>query len=251
MMRRRATEAKNILLKLVCAVDSYKIRLIEKAVFSYAVKHLVCSDLDRIRLATIFPSSDIVVVPNGIDCSKIILDRAPVLKSLLFIGGLDWYPNVDAIRYFLNEIWPLLSIEFPDLTFDIVGKCPPSDLVSRYQHDRRIKFHGFVNDISDFYRKSWIYVCPIMDGGGTKLKVLDAMANGVLLIAHPVAMEGIDAEPGTHYFPVTTVNDYIEIIQKLSAEKEADIHDMESAARALILSKYNYEKIGLTLAESY
>jgi glycosyltransferase involved in cell wall biosynthesis len=252
MMDRRAKETSNLLLKIICKLDSIKIRLMESKISSQTAKHLVCSELDRQRLLAVFPKSDVVVVPNGIDCSKINYERDPRAYKLLFIGGLDWYPNVDAIRYFLKNIWPSLIKEFPGLSIDIVGKCPPSDLIAYYKNDKSVCFHGFVNDIRVFYKENWVYVCPIMDGGGTKLKVLDAMANGILLMANPVAMEGIDAKPGVHYFPAVSAGDYLEVFRQLSSSgNKALIDSMESAARELIINKYNYEKIGITLMQSY
>lgn len=251
MMARRAKESKGIVLSAICFFDSLKIRSLEKKISSYAVRHLVCSELDKERLNGIFPNSDIMVVPNGIDCSKSAYERTPFGHRLLFIGGLDWYPNADAIRFFLKSIWPLLSKEFPELYFDIVGKCPPADIVSLCHEEKNVMLHGFVNDISGFYKSGWIYVCPIMDGGGTKLKVLDAMANGIPLIAHPVAMEGIEADPGVHYFCAITAQDYIDVIKKISCSERAMIANVEIAARNLIFEKYNYDTIGKILSNAY
>lgn len=251
MMMRRAKESPNLILKAICYWDAFKIRLMENRVFPLVKSHLVCSDLDKDRFKKVFPTANVSVVPNGIDCSLPISNRVPVYGRLLFIGGLDWYPNADAMRFFLRDVWPKLIESFPDISLDIVGKCPPADLVAIAQQYKNVTLHGFVDDISLFYRSAWIYICPIMDGGGTKLKVLDAMANKTILIAHPVAMEGIDAVPGVHYISATYVQDFLGAIASISNMSNVQISAIEHASRELILQKYDYEKIGKALSCVY
>lgn len=251
MMIRRGKEASTFLLKIICYWDALKIRAMERKLFPIVKTHLVCSDLDKRRFLHIFPDAKIFVVPNGIDCSLPVGDRSPKIGRLLFIGGLDWYPNADAMRFFLKKVWPDLVKLMPTASLDIIGKCPPADLVSLASEETNVKLHGFVDDISNFYSEGWIYICPIMDGGGTKLKVLDAMANKILLVAHPVAVEGIDATPNIHYISASNVQEFISAILSVSEMPRARIEFMESASRDLILEKYDYEKIGRVLSESY
>lgn len=251
MMLRRAKEASNLLLKAICYFDGLKIRMLERRLFVKVKNHLVCSDLDKARFLNIFPNANIFVVPNGIDCSLPVANRDPSHGKLLFIGGLDWYPNADAMRFFLKSVWSELIKVLPEATLDIVGKCPPPDLSEIASQYENVTLHGFVDDISVFYKEAWIYVCPIMDGGGTKLKVLDAMANGVLLVAHPIAMEGIDAVPDEHYKSAESAQEFVTVIQSLSNATSASIGSIESAAKELILEKYDYEKIGRTLSSAY
>ncbi|WP_082191576.1 glycosyltransferase [Cellvibrio sp. pealriver] len=251
MMLRRAREASNFLLKTICYLDGFKIRMLEKKLFSKVKNHLVCSDLDKMRFLSLFQGANIFVVPNGIDCTLPSIDRSPVHGKLLFIGGLDWYPNSDAMRFFLKSVWPDLNKIMPEVTLDIVGKCPPSDLIEIASAYTNVKLHGFVDDISGFYKEAWIYICPIMDGGGTKLKVLDAMANGVLLVAHPIAMEGIDAVPDEHFKLADSAHEFVAAISAIKNTTANQIKSIEHAAKTLIQEKYDYEKIGKVLSSAY
>jgi glycosyltransferase involved in cell wall biosynthesis len=250
MMKRRAKEQKNIFLKLICHLDALKIKEMERRSSSFVSMHLVCSDLDGERFKTLFPFAKTITIANGIDCSTVVAKRHPDNKSLLFIGGLDWYPNADAVRFLLNEVWPEIIKIAPFLRLDIVGKNPPPDIFVSAIRYKNVSLHGFVNDIAPFYESSWLYICPIKDGGGTKLKVLDAMANGLPLLAHPIAMEGIDAEMNKHYFSAETVNEFVTAVLNC-VNDNIRLELVGQCAKELIHQKYNFNQIGLKLASVY
>jgi len=251
MMYRRAQEKNNLLMKFVCYLDAWKIKNLERKACSVISTHIVCSDLDADRLADLFPGVTTTTIPNGIDCSTVIEKRNSDRKSLLFIGGLDWYPNADAINFLLTQVWPKVNERNPLLCLDIIGKNPSSgikELAGKYSN---VRLHGFVNDIAPYYESAWLYICPIKDGGGTKLKVLDAMANGVPLIAHPVAMEGIDAIPGEHYYQASTALDFVNTIFDLYSKSSEVSEKIGANGKELIISKYDYKSIGEKLANIY
>lgn len=250
MMYRRAKEQNSILMKLVCYLDAWKIENLERYACKIISVHIVCSDLDGHRLKALYPSIDTITIPNGIDCSAVIDNRQPDGKSLLFIGGLDWYPNADAIRFLLTKIWPRINESNSSLNLDIIGKNPPSDIRDLANQYNNVRLHGFVDDIAPYYRKAWLYVCPIKDGGGTKLKVLDAMANGVPLVAHPIAMEGIEAEIDKHYLCATRPHDFVDVVLAAALNPEA-IEIIGAQAKHFIFDHYNYESIGLKLSNIY
>jgi glycosyltransferase involved in cell wall biosynthesis len=252
MMYRRAKETNNLAIKIICYLDAYKIKKLELRISKNTSYHLVCSDLDGERLKNLLPKgAHIATIANGIDMSVSQSGRAPDGKSLLFIGGLDWYPNTDAMRFLLNEVWPTLSKKIPDIRLDIIGKCPPEDIIKTCKKYKNITLHGFVDDISSFYRNNWIYICPIRDGGGTKLKVLDAMANGIPLIAHPIAVEGIEAANNVHFLSAANAQDFIETIVDLKVSDQQVLTILSQNARQLMLEKYNYVDIGKRLAAIY
>lgn len=251
MMYRRAREQKNILMKLICYLDAWKIQKLEKYACATINAHIVCSDLDGARLEELYPAIKTITIPNGIDCSSVVNNRHPDGESLLFIGGLDWYPNTDAVRFLLNHVWPKISEKNKNLKLDIIGKNPPSDVRELASQFINVKLHGFVDDIEPYYERAWLYICPIKDGGGTKLKVLDALAHGVPLIAHPVAMEGIDAVSGVHYFQASAEQDFVDLIFDLHSKSPDFLHKVGLNGKDLIFSKYDYDCIGKNLAKIY
>jgi polysaccharide biosynthesis protein PslH len=134
------------------------------------------------------------VTPIGIACERyapINIDGKTPL-SLSFIGSLDWMPNQDGLRWFLDEVWqPLLAPEFPDLTFHIAGRTAPMWL--RQINMERVHFHGEVASATDFLRQHTLMAVPLLSGGGMRAKILEGMALGQVVLSTQVGMEGIPA----------------------------------------------------------
>ena len=131
-----------------------------------------------------------MVVPNGTDIEYFTPRSDPGGTTLLFCGGLDWYPNVSAVRFLFDEIWPRLVYELTNVEIYIVGRNPPNWLRQLSLKDNRIHVIGFVEDPRPYFRKATAYVCPIKDGGGTRLKILDALAMGVPFLVRPLLVQG-------------------------------------------------------------
>ncbi|MEY3050728.1 MAG: hypothetical protein RLY31_513 [Bacteroidota bacterium] len=114
--------------------------------------------------------------------------------SVCFIGTLDWQPNKSGIFWFLDTIWPLVSERFPHATFHLAGKNMPSQLLNRKQ--RNVVIHGEVPDAKAFINHSPILVAPLLSGSGIKIKILEAMALGRVVITTDIGAEGIAAQKG-------------------------------------------------------
>src|SRR5690606_1296543 len=136
------------------------------------------------------------------------------------------------------------------LKLNIIGKNPPADIRKLAVKYVNVHLHGFVDDIVPFYEGASLYICPIKDGGGTKLKVLDAMAHGLPLLAHPVAMEGIDAIDRQHYYQAERGEEFVKLIIDLFHGVE-DIELVGRRAKIKIYESYDYLAIGLKLCEIY
>jgi glycosyltransferase involved in cell wall biosynthesis len=167
---------------------------------------------------------------------------------MVSIARLSWK---NGISFLLSKVWPIINERNANLTLDIIGKNPSSAIKELAGQFNNVKLHGFVDDIAPYYEKAWLYVCPIRDGGGTKLKVLDALAHGVPLVAHPVAMEGIDAISGVHYFQASTAQDFVNLILDLNSKSPDVLHEVGLNGKELIFSKYDYSRIGTKLAKIY
>lgn len=249
MMLRRSTQEKNLLKRWYFGQEARRLLAFEKRVLRRFSTHITCSRDDCERLLEIDPTLDASVVPNGIAMQSAPAARNPTQPpQLLFIGGLDWYPNQDAVHYIIDSLWDKIKAAIPGVQMHIVGKNPSPKIRETAARDPQFKVHGFVDDISSFYANALAYLCPIRDGGGTKLKVLDALAHRLPVVAHPLACEGIEAVDGEHVLLAQTPDEFVAQILKLTdpALNEAmGIKDEE-----LIAQKYDFAAIGLQFSDT-
>lgn len=245
MMYRRASKERNIFKKIYFYQEAYKLRMYEKNQVSRFDVNVTCSVLDSQRLEVISPGITTYVIPNGVDTDFFSPDPASVADpyALVFIGGMSWYPNREAMLFFARQVWPLLKQRIPNIHMHVVGEMPPQDILDLSKHDDHYHVHGFVDDVKSLFNKSGIYVCPISDGGGTKLKILDALAMGKPIVAHPVACEGIDVVDGENVLFAETPEEYVRNITRL-IEDDGMRDAFSKNSRQLILDRYSYHVIG-------
>jgi glycosyltransferase involved in cell wall biosynthesis len=251
MMIRRAKNATNIIKRAYYYQEGMRLRWYEKKVCPRFDVNITCSKLDSERLRGIVPNVEVAEVPNGVDIEYFSPRTATVKPhSLVFAGNMTWYPNQDAMRFFVELIWPLLKSRIPDVSMDIIGANSPERLSAYTDVDPRLRIHGFVKDVRPFLAESQVYICPIRDGGGTKLKILDALAMGKAIVAHPIACEGINVTSGRNIMFATSPAGFATAVQGLF-EDPVRRSKMEISARELAVTEYSYESIGRKLAELY
>jgi glycosyltransferase involved in cell wall biosynthesis len=166
----------------------------------------------------------------------------------VFVGGMDLYANRSAVQLLVGEIWPRLASD-PSWRLIIVGRNPIPELLEAAR-DPRVSAPGFVNDVRPYVAAAGIYVCPIRDGGGTRLKVLDALAMGKALIATRLAVEGIEVEDGVHYLSAETVDDFVAQIRRVAAQSDLR-KALGREGRAFVEARYGWESIGKRLLDAY
>ena len=152
--------------------------------------------------------------------------------------------------FFAQDVWPKLKKNNPDLIMDVVGKNPPKELTMLASRDSKFRVHGFVDDVRTYLAQASIYVCPIRDGGGTKLKLLDAFAMGKAVIAHPAACEGIDVTENINVMIADTAEGFLEKIEYLLNNNDVR-QSLGKSARKLVESKYSFVEIGNKLSQDY
>lgn len=253
MLERRAQMAKWPF-KTYLKIQANKLYKLERKASQIAEMNITCSTLDGDRLKE-HGKIKVVTIPNGVDLDYFTRRKDYDLskgKELIFAGGLDWYPNRDAMVFFSEKIWPLLNQKKSDKPFKmtVVGKGVIPSLNELSNKDSNLKVAGFVDDVRDYLEDAGIYVCPIKDGGGTKLKVLDALAMGVPLVAHPISCEGIDVTNGKDVIFAESPQEFAEAIMSLS-DDELLRKDLSQNGRLLIEELYSYKKIGVKMIEQY
>jgi glycosyltransferase involved in cell wall biosynthesis len=251
MMFRRALKERNPFLKSYFFQEGFKLRFSERKYCPQFSLNVTCSELDSHRMLQRYPDLKTSVIPNGVDVEffKPSFSKSSN-NSLIFAGDLSWYPNREAMLYFANKIWPLLKTRIPDIQMTVIGKNPPKALLKLSLTDKNFMVTGFVGDVRPFISQASVYVCPIMNGGGTKLKIIDALAMGKAIVAHPIACEGIDVTDGKDVLFATTPESFTSKICSLL--DNVDKRDsMGHNGRMLAEQVYTYERIGQKLNNEF
>lgn len=247
MLLRRASKEGSWVRKLYFWQEGKRLARYEQRVAGAFSGHITCSDLDSVRLQELVPGVHPVSIPNGVDVGYFMPLRMPTRRhSLIFVSSLTWYPNVDAVLFLLREIWPLLKSQLPTATLDVVGAGAPRSVTELAERLEGVTLHGFVPDIRPLVDTAAIFICPIRDGGGTKLKVLDAFSMAKCVVAHPIACEGIDVEDGTNVVLAETAAEFVQRVIPL-LDDDALRAKIGDAARELAVARYAFDAIGRRL----
>ncbi|MDM8532214.1 glycosyltransferase family 4 protein [Anaerolineales bacterium HSG25] len=156
----------------------------------------VVSEEEQKRIQEISPTyQSIGVIPNGVDVAHYSGDFGPPKpNTLVYSGALSYHANFDAMQFFIGEILPLIQAECPDVKLAITGKRDPS-LAKKLPKNEAVTFTGYLDDIRPTIAQSWISIVPLRLGGGTRLKILEAMAAGTPVVSTSKGAEGLDLTP--------------------------------------------------------
>jgi glycosyltransferase involved in cell wall biosynthesis len=168
----------------------------ERAAVALAVKTFVCSKIDNAYLARKFRSSRIHTIPNAVDFPAGQRPQ-PGGNTVLFVGLLSYAPNNAAVRLLINDIWPRISRRKPDARLVIVG-AGAETIEGRERCPSSVHFAGFAPDLRRYYEEALIMCCPIMVGGGTRIKLIEAAAYGKAIVSTTVGAEGLELQDGVH-----------------------------------------------------
>lgn len=252
MMALRARREPNRLKRLYFRREAAKLARDERTWAPRAATNLVVSELDRARLTRIVGEVPTAVVPNGVDVEyfRPHPEREEEEGRLVFVGGMNGYANRDAVLFFLERVWPRLDEAGGSYSWTVVGAQPPSALVQAASSDPRIEVTGFVPDARPYVDRASVYVCPILDGGGTRLKVLDALAMEKALLATSFAVEGLGLQPETHFLAADSPEGFAERIGELAADP-ARRRKLAQCGRDYVRNRFSWDRIAETLHAAY
>lgn len=202
---------------------------------------ITMSQFDKELLLAANPGLKITVLPNGVDTHL----YAPLLfpettNRLIFVGNMAYRPNIDAVTYFCHRIYPIIKAQYPKTEFWIVGKDPAPDVVSLTGNGVHVT--GRVKNLVPFYNDSMMCVIPLRAGGGTRLKILEAMALGRPVVTTTIGCEGLEARNGEHLFVADTPELFAEYTLGLLKNKRQWL-EITRRARALVVEHYDWDLI--------
>ncbi|MBL8175193.1 MAG: glycosyltransferase [Bryobacterales bacterium] len=209
--------------------------------------HTTASERERDILRQRFPDASLHVIPNGVETAYYEgdgVEQRSRQRSLLFVGSMDYHANIDAVRWFAAETWPLIVKEIRDCVFTVVGRSPGPAI--RALANGGIRVTGTVDDVRPYYKDAFAVVVPLRIGSGTRLKILEAMAAGVPVIASRLGAEGIDAIHERHILIADTPEETAAAVRRLRAHPEAGARLAEEAHR-LVRNNYDWSVVGARL----
>ena len=228
-----------------------KFERFEQAAFRRADRVVAVSVEDARLIRERFGQPEVDVVDNGID--RAYFEQAPRLtrdpRRILFLGALDWRPNLDAVDLLLETIFPRVRALAPEARLLIVGRNPPGGLVQRAASTPGVELHANVADVRPFLAECGTMAVPLRIGGGSRLKILEALGCGLPVVSTKVGAEGLCLESGV---------DYIQAEEGDMAEALARaIHDPAAAqaladhGRGVVLATYDWEVLARKLEASW
>jgi glycosyltransferase involved in cell wall biosynthesis len=207
------------------------------------------SEVDRRLLLTTNPRLRVDVIPNGVD-TKIYqpLPEGDSTPALVFVGNMDYRPNVDAMMYFCSQVLPRVRCALPDVQMWIVGINPRAEV--RHLEGEGVHVTGRVDDVRPYYARSTACVVPLRAGGGTRLKILEAMAFGRPVVSTTIGCEGLDVVDGEHLFIADSADEFAEQTVRLLLD-EALRRRVATEARRLAETCYDWDVVVTELEHVY
>jgi glycosyltransferase involved in cell wall biosynthesis len=219
---------------------------------------LAVSEADRETFTRLYPGAaahPIHVVPTGVDTAFFAPDSdAPEAaspagsKTLIFTGSMDWLPNEDAMLFFCRDVLPLVRAEESDVKLSIVGRAP-TPAVKRLAAEHGVTVTGRVDDVRPYMREAAVYIVPLRIGGGTRLKIFEAMAMAKAVVSTTVGAEGLPVTGGEHLLLADEPRGFARAVVRLLRDLEKR-RSVEQAARQLVVAKYDWSVVAGDLEEA-
>jgi polysaccharide biosynthesis protein PslH len=198
----------------------------------------------------------LVVVENGVACADFAqiktgerIETRASRSQLIFVGSMDYHANIDAVIWFAREVWHLVHAAFPAMTFRIIGRRP-TDAVNRLARIPGVEVIGEVNDVRPFYSTALAAVVPLRTGGGTRLKILEAMAAGVPVISTRLGAEGLAVEHDRDLLIADAPTEIAEAVRCIATDVDLG-ERLASHAHRVVRDRYDWSAVGNRLRKAY
>lgn len=242
-------KASSIFLRLLFKWDVAKLKFWEKKIWQKASAITAVSSEEANEIKNNLEKDRVAIVPNGVDTNILKFNPHekvyPEKPKLLFVGNFTWLQNRDAIRFLLTDIWPKIYEKYPGGILRIVGPHLPENL-KKLTKQPGVDLRGEIKDIKEEYNWADIMLAPIRIGGGTKFKILEAMAVGLPVVTSLLGAAGLGVEPDKH---LSIANNNEEILNKVDEllNNQTKRQEMVRQARKLIEQNYRWEEISKKL----
>jgi glycosyltransferase involved in cell wall biosynthesis len=246
LWKRIAATESNPIKRMAFGIEAAKMSQYEGAALRRFHHIIAVSEHDRKQMLEMYPAAQITVVPTGVDTSKFSV--APPSSAnpprIVFTGSMDWDPNIDAVEYFCEQIWPGILAQFPNAVFQIVGRNPHAKV--RRLASSSVQVTGTVPSVTDYLRDATVVVVPLRVGGGTRLKIFEAMAMGKAVVSTSIGAEGLEVESGRDLILADDAAAFAESILLLL--RDAALRRKYEEAAVALASQHDWSRIVLKFA---
>jgi sugar transferase (PEP-CTERM/EpsH1 system associated) len=255
--RRHAATKTGVLSRLLYGAQYRRMLRYERRALARFDGILAVSNADRETFARLYPgaiSQPVHVVPTGVDTEYFAPSASdqpsPISHqpSMIFTGSMDWLPNEDAMLYFCRDVLPAIRAEVPDATLTIVGRTP-TPAVRKLAEERGVTVTGRVDDVRPYMKDAAVYIVPLRVGGGTRLKIFEAMAMGKAVVSTTIGAEGLPVTDGEHVLLADDPASFARAVVRLIREPERR-RRIEAAARALVIARYDWSAVAGELEDA-
>jgi glycosyltransferase involved in cell wall biosynthesis len=219
--RRYAAGAKSVREAQWWSTQSRLFRKVEARAFQKSHLVLVCSEQDKNLALKLAPKATIIVAGNGVDTSYFRSSpdrRQAEAPTVLFTGTFAYQPNVDAVKHFVTDIFPLIKRRVPDCRFVFAGRKAQAVFNTLGIHDGSVTCVSDPPDMRPQFERAWVFVVPLRVGGGTRLKIIEAMAMECAVVSTPVGAEGVPYVNGEHLLLAETPGAFADAVVRLLAD---------------------------------
>jgi len=219
-----------------------KMRRYEAQACTRASLTLAVSDIDQSLLSANAPAAVVRAIPTGVDTTYFMPNGSREAPArLVFTGSMDWYPNEDAILHFVDAILPRIRREVPNASLTVVGRNPTPRLLTAAAA-AGVRVTGTVDDVRPHVAEAAVYVVPLRVGGGTRLKIFEALAMGKAVVSTTVGAEGLPLIPGEHFLQADEPADFSHAVISLLRDAERR-HRLGRAGRWLVEERYSWPQV--------
>ena len=249
--RRHASTQSGVIAKVLYGAQHRRMHQYEARTLRRFDAVLAVSDADRETFTRLYPDAirgPVHIVPTGVDTDFFKPSGSPPRATqLVFTGSMDWLPNEDAMRYFCRSILPLVRAEEPEVRLSIVGRAP-TPAVQSLAAESGVEVTGRVDDVRPFMDQAAVYIVPLRIGGGTRLKIFEAMAMGKAVVSTTVGAEGLPVVNGEHLLLADEPRSFARAIVRLIRDQDQR-ERIGEAARGLVLARYDWSAVAGALEE--
>ena len=225
----------------------------ESRLFKSVDEIFACSDQDARTLNEMNHGKlNTVVVPNGVGINEIVPEKqeggSSVNLNIMFCGSIDYFPNQEGLKWFCNEVMPLILKKNSLVRLMVVGRGEPDGELQTLLRSESIDYFGMVDSVEKYYAKAAVAIVPLLSGSGTRLKLLEAMGNRKAVISTAIGAEGIEYTDQENILIASDKHEFAEAVLNLLNDKpRADL--LSSQAYLLVQKKYDWNVIGKKLQQ--